>query len=133
MGVTRFQSQVDVGSSGGADVDKLASSFEKLAGAIEGASGKSDKLAEHPGFEAFAEKVRSGIENPMQAAGAAAEGALKALGPMGTAVSAGVGIFTAFGAAPVWGRPRLRRRTAWASMRRRSTTYLCGPGSRRGR
>src|ERR1051326_4855927 len=99
MGVTRFQSQVDVGSSGGADVDKLASSFEKLAGAIEGASGKSDKLAEHPGFEAFAEKVRSGIENPMQAAGAAAEGALKALGPMGTAVSAGVGIFTAFGAA----------------------------------
>jgi hypothetical protein len=99
MGVTRFQSQVDVGSSGGQDVDKLAASFEKLAGSIEGATAKGDKLAQHPGFDDFARKVKAGIQDPLGAAGDAMEALMQGMGPMGTAVSAGVGIFTAFGAA----------------------------------
>jgi hypothetical protein len=94
-GVTNFSSVVSVSTIGTADVERLAQSFDKLSGSIDSATEKGNKLAAHPGFDDFASKVKAGIQDPLGAAGDAVEGLLGKLGPMGTAVAAGFGIFTA--------------------------------------
>ncbi len=86
MAVTNFQSVISTQSLGTADVDKLAQSFDKLSGAIDGAGKKSSTINQHPGFADFAAKVKAGIENPLGAIGSAAEGALKTLGPFGVGI-----------------------------------------------
>lgn len=99
MGVTRFEGVVSMQSVGTQDVDKLADSFLKLSGSIDSASEKSKKISEHPGFDGYAAKVKAGIQDPLGAASDAMDSVLKAAGPMGAAVSAGIGIFTAVGLA----------------------------------
>lgn len=88
MPVTNFTSVISAQSVGTADVAALAASFDKLSGSIDGATKKSNDLNAHPGFSAFADKVRQGIENPLAAVGDAVDSALKAIGPAGTAISA---------------------------------------------
>jgi hypothetical protein len=99
MPVTNFQSVISAQSVGTADVDKLAASFDKLSGAIDNSGKKSTELNQHPGWSDFAEKVRTGIENPLQAIGGAAQEALEAIGPLGAGVAAAGGIFAASGLA----------------------------------
>jgi hypothetical protein len=99
MPITNFQSVISTQTLGTADVDKLAASFDKMSGAIDEATKKANKVNDHPGFAAFAEKVKQGIENPLQAIGGAAEEGLKAFGPFGAGVAASAGIFVAAGAA----------------------------------
>lgn len=99
MAVTNFQSVISTQSGGTADVQALAASFDKLSQSIEGATKNANKVNEHPGFDEFAKKVKSGIQDPLGALGSAAESALKALGPLGTGVAAAAGIFTAAGVA----------------------------------
>src|SRR5947209_8619076 len=88
MPVTNFQSVISTQAVGTADVEKLAASFDKMAASIDGATAKANKVNEHPGFDAFAQKVKQGIQDPLGAIGDAAESALKALGPFGTGVTA---------------------------------------------
>lgn len=92
MPVTNFTSVISAQSVGTADVAALAASFDKLSGSIDGATKKSNDLNAHPGFSAFADKVRQGIENPLAAVGDAVDSALKAIGPAGTAISAARGL-----------------------------------------
>jgi hypothetical protein len=99
MPTTNFTSVISAQSVGTADVQALAASFDKLSGSIDGATQKANKVNDHPGFNAFAEKVKQGIENPLQALGSAAENALKALGPVGTGVAAAGAVFAAAGVA----------------------------------
>ncbi len=99
MPVTNFQSVISTQTLGTADVDKLAASFDKMSASIDGATQKANKVNEHPGFNAFAEKVKQGIENPLAAIGGAAEDALKAMGPVGAGVAATAGVFAAAAAA----------------------------------
>jgi hypothetical protein len=99
MPVTNFQSVISAQSVGTADVQALAASFDKLSGSIDGATQKANKVNEHPGFNAFAEKVKQGIENPLQAIGGAAEDALKSMGPLGSGMAAVGGAFVAAAAA----------------------------------
>ncbi len=99
MGVTRFESQVVASTVGTADIDKLSGSFDKLAASIDGSKKKADEVAQHPGFDHLAEKIKSGIEDPLGAAAGAMDNVLKSIGPMGAAVAAGVGIFAAAGVA----------------------------------
>lgn len=96
MPVTNFTSFVGVQSGGTGDVDKLAASFDKLSASIDGTNANSKKLSEHPGFNDFASKVKSGLSDPMGTFGDAAESALKKLGPFGAGVVATGAIFTAF-------------------------------------
>lgn len=94
MGVTNFQSVVSAQTVGTADIDKLAQSFDKLSGSIDKAADGANKVSNHPGFDDFAAKVKAGIQDPFAAAGDAIEGLLGKLGPTGTAVAGGIGIFT---------------------------------------
>lgn len=99
MPVTTFQSIVSAQTVGTADIDKLASSFDKLSGSIDNATANSNKLAQHPGFDDFAQKLKQGIQDPLGAAGNAVEGLLTTLGPMGTGIAAAGGAFVAAGVA----------------------------------
>jgi hypothetical protein len=96
-GVTNFLSVVEARSLGTADIDKMATAIDKQSAALQGLGKSGDKVNEHPGFNAFAEKVKQGIENPLQAIGGAAESALGALGPLGVGVAAIGGGFLAAG------------------------------------
>jgi len=97
--VTQFSSVVSAQGVGTADVERLAQSFERLGAAIEGAGKHGEALNEHDGFGEFAEKVKEGIENPLQAIGEASEAALRAVGPLGAGLAAAAGIFGAAGTA----------------------------------
>ena len=97
MPVTNFQSVISTQTLGTADVDKLATSFDKISASIDGATQKANKLNDNPGFAPFAEKVKQGIDNPLQAIGSAAEAILTKLGPMGSAVAATGSLFAAVG------------------------------------
>ena len=99
MPVTNFQSVISTQSVGTADVDKLAASFDKMSASIDGATQKANKVNDHPGFAAFAEKVKQGIEDPLAAIGGAAESMLTALGPVGAGVAAVGATFAAAGLA----------------------------------
>src|SRR4051794_8711553 len=99
MPITNFQSVISTQTLGTADVDRLAASFDKMSTSIDEATKKSNKLNEHPGFSAFAEKVKQGFENPLKAVGSAAESVLEKLGPFGTSVSATAGVLVAAGVA----------------------------------
>src|SRR4051794_11445518 len=88
MAVTRFESQIVASSVGTADVDKVASSFEKLAASIDNA-GKKGESVNKLTFDKFGESVKSGIEDPLGAASGAVEGLLKGLGPIGVGIAAG--------------------------------------------
>jgi predicted nucleic acid-binding protein len=93
-GQTQFTAGMGITTSGDEALNRLAENFGKLSNSIDGATQKASKLNEHPGFNAFADKIKQGIENPLGAAGAAAESFLKTLGPMGTA-AAGAGTILA--------------------------------------
>lgn len=95
MGTTNFTSILGVQSAGTGDVDKLAQSFDKLSTSIDAATSKATQLSSHPGFDDLASKIKQGIQDPMGAAGDAVESLMQKMGPMGTAVAAGFGIFTA--------------------------------------
>src|ERR1035438_9782483 len=99
MPVTNFQSVISTQSVGTADVDKLAASFDKMSASIDGATQKANKVNDHPGFAAFAEKVKQGIEDPLAAIGGAAESMLTALGPVRGGVAAVGATFAAAGLA----------------------------------
>jgi hypothetical protein len=101
MPVTNFQSVISAQTVGTADVQALAASFDKLSGSIDGATQKANKVNEHPGFNAFAEKVRQGLENPLGAAGQMAESFLVKLGPVGAGVTGIASTLIAAGAASV--------------------------------
>ncbi len=99
-GVTNFLSIVEARSLGTADVDKMTAAIDKQSTALDNLGKSGTKVNEHPGFNAFAEKVKQGIENPLGAAGAAAEGFLNKLGPVGAGVAA---VASSFAAATVAG------------------------------
>src|SRR6185437_951323 len=99
MPVTNFTSVISTQAAGTADVQKLAESFDRLSLSIADVTKKADKVNEHPGFAAFAEKVKQGIQDPLGAMGDAAEKALKSLGPVGTGVAAAGAAFAAAGVA----------------------------------
>lgn len=99
MPVTNFTSVVSTQSGGSGDVDKLAGAFDKLSDSINKANDGSKKLSEHPGFNDFAAKVKSGIQDPLGAIGSAAESALQSLGPVGSGVAAAGAVFVGFAAA----------------------------------
>jgi hypothetical protein len=99
MAVTRFESVVSAQSVGAQDVENLAASFEKLSGSIDNAAAKSKKAASAPVDFDWSAKLKAGIQDPLGAVGDAFESVTKAAGPMGVAVGAGVGIFTAVGVA----------------------------------
>ncbi len=96
---TRFLSVVEAQSVGTADVEKLAQSFDRVAASIDKASESSKKVSEHPGFDNFAAKVKSGIEDPLGTAGAAIENLLKGMGPLGAGLTVGGAVFGALSAA----------------------------------
>lgn len=97
MAVTNFQSVISTQSVGTADVDKLAQAFDKLSGAIDGAGKKSKNLNESADFNAFAAKVKQGIQDPLGALGGAVESALLKLGPFGLGITAAVGVLAKVG------------------------------------
>lgn len=86
-GVTNFLSVVEARSLGTADVDKMAAAIDKQSAALENLGKKADTVNKHPGFSEFAEKVRQGIENPLNAVKSAALSSLEALGPVGGAIA----------------------------------------------
>lgn len=98
-GVTNFLSVIEARSLGTADIDKMAAAIDKQSAALENLGKSANKVNEHPGFNAFAEKIKQGIQDPLGAIGDAAESALKALGPVGTGVAAAVTTFASFAAA----------------------------------
>src|SRR5690242_9564508 len=94
MGVTRFESVVSAQSIGVQDIERFASSIDKASQSLDALGEKAKKHNEHPGFDAFAEKVKKGIEDPLGSAAEGAEKLLKSLGPMGSAVAGTVGILS---------------------------------------
>jgi hypothetical protein len=98
-GLTNFLSIVEARSLGTADIDKITAAIDKQSASLDKLGEQAKKINQHPGFDAFAEKVKQGIENPLQSIGGAVEEALKSMGPLGTAVAGWGGIFAAAGVA----------------------------------
>jgi hypothetical protein len=93
---TNFTAIIEARSVGTPDIEKLTNAIDKQSTALEGLGKSANKINEHPGFSAFAEKIKSGIQDPLGAIGDAAKGTLEALGPMGTGVVSAAGAFAAF-------------------------------------
>lgn len=97
-GVTRFTGIAEAQTVGAADLDKLATGFHKLSESIDKSGKKAGETQSR--FDRFAESVKTGIQNPLQAAGHAAESFLKSLGPIGAGLgiaAAGMGVLTKIG------------------------------------
>ena len=92
---TNFLSTIEARSLGTADLDKMVAAIDKQSSALENLGKQATKVNDHAGFPAFAEKIRAGIENPLQGISGAVQAALSSLGPLGTGVAAAGGIFAA--------------------------------------
>jgi len=82
-------------TTGTREVEKMVEALNRVSKAAEDAKKKGESSGS--GFERFAESVKHAIENPLQAAGGAAEGFLKTLGPMGAGVTAAAGVLGVLG------------------------------------
>lgn len=98
-GVTNILSVVEARSLGSADIDKITQAIDKQNAALDKLSQSSKKVNDDPGFSAFAEKVKAGIENPLQAAGEGVKSLLTKLGPAGVGIAATGAAILALGAA----------------------------------
>jgi hypothetical protein len=95
----RFENIISTQSVGTGDIDKLVSSFDKLTESIDKVNKKSEQV-KPPKWEQFAASAKQFIQDPLNAAGNAAEQFLLKLGPVGAGVSvaaAGLGILAKIG------------------------------------
>jgi hypothetical protein len=95
--VTSFTSIIEARSLGTADINAMVAAIDKQSASLENLGKKASEVNEHPGFDAFASKIKAGIQDPLAGIGSAAESALGALGPLGVGVAATGGIFVAAG------------------------------------
>lgn len=72
---------------------------EQLDRFRDGTKKASDSAGNTPGFDAFAQKIKAGIQDPLGAAGDAAQGFLTKLGPVGAGAAAIGTVLVATGAA----------------------------------
>lgn len=100
-GTTNFLSTIELRTLGTADFDKLTTRIDAQTAALLGLGKGADKVNEHPGFNAFAEKIKQGIQDPLGAAGNMAEGFLTKLGPVGVGVAGIAATMVAAGVASV--------------------------------
>jgi len=84
-GSDRFTGIIEAKTVGEADLQRFTQALEKTANALD----KSGKSAESnsASFDKFASGVKNAIQNPLQAAGNAAEAFLQSLGPMGAGLA----------------------------------------------
>ncbi|HXS98750.1 MAG TPA: hypothetical protein VN736_29340 [Candidatus Limnocylindrales bacterium] len=98
--ITNFTSVVEAKSLGTADIDKITQAIDKQSAAIDNLGKKADELKQHAsGFAELGERIKTGLENPLQAVKSAAEDVLNSLGPLGKETAVTGGIFLAAGAA----------------------------------
>lgn len=81
---------------GSEEMRKLAENLDRVR---EGTKKASDQAGNTPGFDQFAQKIKAGIQDPLGAAGDAAQGFLTKLGPVGAGLAAAGTVIVATGAA----------------------------------
>lgn len=100
MGTQRFDFTIGGQDAGGAkSLDAVTESGQRAQSVFDSLFASTKKLEDGAGFEGFAGKVKSSIQDPLGAAGDAAKSLLVGLGPIGGALSAaGAGLLAIGGA-----------------------------------
>lgn len=85
MGSTNFPLSINTSVSGAGDAEKLASAMNNIANSLDKATEKAKSSKTE--FDQFAARIKEAIQNPLQAAGNAAEAFLTKIGPIGAGLS----------------------------------------------
>lgn len=85
-GVERFTGIIEAKTVGEAELQRFSTALEKVAGNLDKSGQTASKQGEQ--WNRLAQQLRTAIEHPLQAAGMAAEGLMRTLGPVGISVVA---------------------------------------------